>query len=134
MAVRRLQHRRHPHQPRRRTFQRPLGVHTSSRHRLESPRFGLAYLGFTRDATSWTVLLPWFVLAGIGIGCVETAEHTAVATHAPEHLGGSAFGLLAATQSFGNLAASAVARSCETSPLGVVLGHVEHGELRGLRG
>ena len=73
------------------------------------PAFGLAYLGFTRDTTSWTALLPWFVLAGIGIGCVETAEHTAVATHAPEHLRGSAFGLLAATQSFGNLAASAVA-------------------------
>jgi MFS family permease len=71
--------------------------------------FGLAYLGFTRDTTSWTALLPWFVLAGIGIGCVETAEHTAVATHAPEHLRGSSFGLLAATQSFGNLAASAIA-------------------------
>ncbi len=71
--------------------------------------FGLAYLGFSRDTTGWTALLPWFVLAGIGIGCVETAEHTAVATHAPDHLRGSAFGLLAATQSFGNLAASAVA-------------------------
>lgn len=59
--------------------------------------------------TSATALLPWFVLAGIGIGCVETAEHTAVAIHAPEHLRGSAFGLLTATQSFGNLAASAVA-------------------------
>jgi MFS family permease len=55
------------------------------------------------------VLLAWFVLAGIGIGCVETAEHAVVATHAPEQLRGSAFGLLAATQSFGNLAASSVA-------------------------
>ncbi len=71
--------------------------------------FGLAYLGFSRDTTGWTALLPWFVLAGIGIGCVETAEHTAVATHAPDHLRGSSFGLLAATQSFGNLAASAIA-------------------------
>jgi len=53
--------------------------------------------------------MPWFILAGIGIGCVETAEHAAVATHAPEHLRGSAFGLLAATQSFGNLAASSIA-------------------------
>lgn len=71
--------------------------------------FGLAYLGFTHDTTNWTVLLPWFVLAGIGIGCVETAEHAAVATHAPTDIRGSAFGLLAATQSFGNLAASLIA-------------------------
>ena len=55
------------------------------------------------------VLLPWFTLAGIGIGCVETAEHAAVAAHAPTDIRGSAFGLLAATQSFGNLAASLVA-------------------------
>ena len=47
--------------------------------------------------------------AGVGIGCVETAEHAAVASLAPEELRGSAFGLLAAVQSFGNLAASAIA-------------------------
>jgi hypothetical protein len=40
---------------------------------------------------------------------VETAEHAAVASLAPVELRGSAFGLLAAVQSFGNLAASAVA-------------------------
>ncbi len=71
--------------------------------------FGIAYLGFTHDTPNWVVLLPWFTLAGIGIGCVETAEHAAVATHAPTDIRGSAFGLLAATQSFGNLAASLVA-------------------------
>lgn len=71
--------------------------------------FAIAYLGFTRDTTTWAALLPWFVLAGIGIGCVETAEHAAVATHAPAELRGSAFGLLAGVQSFGNLAASAIA-------------------------
>ena len=71
--------------------------------------FGLAYAGFTHDTSHWTILLPWFVLAGIGIGCVETAEHAAVATHAPTNIRGSAFGLLAATQSFGNLAASSIA-------------------------
>ena len=71
--------------------------------------FAIAYLGFTHDTTSWALLLPWFILAGIGIGCVETAEHAAVATHAPTHIRGSAFGLLAATQSFGNLAASLMA-------------------------
>ena len=50
-----------------------------------------------------------FAGAGVGIGLTETAEHAAVATLAPENLRGSAFGALAAVQSFGNLAASAVA-------------------------
>jgi MFS family permease len=49
------------------------------------------------------------VAAGVAIGCVETAEHAAVADLAPVELRGSAFGLLAAVQSFGNLAASAIA-------------------------
>ena len=47
--------------------------------------------------------------AGVAIGCVETAEHAAVAALAPVELQGSAFGLLAAVPSFGNLAASAIA-------------------------
>jgi MFS family permease len=47
-----------------------------------------------------------FVLAGVAIGAAETSEHTAVAAHAPEELRGSAFGLLAAGQSAGNLVAS----------------------------
>ena len=71
--------------------------------------FAIAYLGFTRDTANWLALAPWFVLAGIGIGCAETAEHTAVAQAAPIDLRGSAFGLLAAIQSLGNLAASTVA-------------------------
>lgn len=49
-----------------------------------------------------------FAVAGVGIGFVETAEHTAVATYAADEIRGSAFGLLAAIQSFGNLAASAI--------------------------
>ncbi len=61
------------------------------------------------DCSPGSAHSSWFILAGIGIGCVETAEHAAVATHACEHIRGSAFGLLAATQSFGNLAASAIA-------------------------
>ncbi len=48
-------------------------------------------------------------MAGLGIGCVETAEHAAVATLAPDELRGSAFGVLAAVQSFGNFVASALA-------------------------
>jgi MFS family permease len=71
--------------------------------------FGLAYAGFAARASSVLVLSPWFVAAGVGIGCVETAEHAAVAALAPVELRGSAFGLLAAVQSFGNLAASAIA-------------------------
>jgi MFS family permease len=71
--------------------------------------FGLAYAGLTRDTHGWLALTPWFILAGIGIGCVETAEHAAVAAYAPADIRGSAFGLLAAVQSFGNLAASGIA-------------------------
>jgi MFS family permease len=71
--------------------------------------FGLAYAGFAAGPASVLALAPWFVAAGVAIGCVETAEHAAVAALAPVELRGSAFGLLAAVQSFGNLAASAIA-------------------------
>ena len=71
--------------------------------------FGLAYAGFAAGPTSVLALPLWFLAAGIAIGCVETAEHAAVAALAPVELRGSAFGLLAAVQSFGNLAASAIA-------------------------
>ena len=69
--------------------------------------FVLSYLLFATTGPSIPILLLGFVLAGIGIGGVETAEHTSVAVTAPVDLRGSAFGLLAATQSFGNFAASA---------------------------
>ncbi|WP_328930566.1 hypothetical protein OG429_20635 [Streptomyces sp. NBC_00190] len=52
---------------------------------------------------------PAVVLAGVGIGAVETAEHSAVAALAPKGLRGSAFGMLATVQSLGNLAASTIA-------------------------
>jgi MFS family permease len=71
--------------------------------------FTLAYAGFAATGASLPVLAAAFALAGIGIGCVETAEHAAVATLAPEGVRGSAFGVLAAVQSFGNVVASAVA-------------------------
>lgn len=70
--------------------------------------FLLAYGSFAATGPSVPILLLAFVLAGVGIGCVETAEHAAVAGAAPAHVRGSAFGLLAAVQSFGNLAASAI--------------------------
>jgi len=71
--------------------------------------FALAYAGFAVGGTGVVALAPWFLAAGVAIGCVETAEHAAVAALAPAKLRGSAFGLLAAVQSVGNLAASAIA-------------------------
>jgi MFS family permease len=71
--------------------------------------FAVAYLAFAHERGRWLPLLGAFVVAGVGIACVETAEHAVVALRAPERLRGSAFGLLAGIQSFGNLAASAVA-------------------------
>ena len=69
--------------------------------------FFFAYVLFAASGPSVPLLLLGFVLAGIGIGAVETAEHSAVAGAAPIKLRGSAFGVLAAVQSFGNLVASA---------------------------
>jgi len=71
--------------------------------------FALAYAGFAAAGASIALLAGCFALAGVGIGCVETAEHAAVASLAPSELRGSAFGLLAAVQSLGNVAASAIA-------------------------
>jgi MFS family permease len=69
--------------------------------------FALAYGGFAIVGASLPVLAVLFCAAGAGIGCVETAEHTAVATYSPVEARGSAFGLLAAVQSLGNFVASA---------------------------
>jgi MFS family permease len=71
--------------------------------------FGLAYLGLAFSGPSLPVLGACFLVAGAAIGCVETAEHAAVAAHAPGAVRGSAFGLLAAVQAFGNLVASGTA-------------------------
>jgi MFS family permease len=71
--------------------------------------FGAAYIVLALTGASLPILAIGFTLAGIGIGCVETAEHAAVASLAPEQLRGSAFGLLATVQSLGNFAASAIA-------------------------
>ena len=69
--------------------------------------FLLAYLAFAAGG-SGLVLAAAFVLAGVGIGCVETAEHAAVARLAPPPVQGSAFGVLGAAQSLGNLLASSI--------------------------
>lgn len=71
--------------------------------------FAAAYVLLAATGPGLALLAAGFVLAGIGIGCVETAQHAAVASLAPERLRGSAFGMLATVQSVGNLAASAIA-------------------------
>ncbi|WP_328478652.1 MFS transporter [Streptomyces sp. NBC_00377] len=71
--------------------------------------FALSYGLFAVSGAGLMVLAIPFLLAGVGIGAVETAQHSAVAALAPTDLRGSAFGLLATVQSLGNLAASTVA-------------------------
>lgn len=71
--------------------------------------FLIAYLGFAVSTPNITILAVSFLVAGLAIGCIETCEHAAVATLAPTNLRGSAFGLLATVQSFGNIGASAIA-------------------------
>jgi MFS family permease len=71
--------------------------------------FAVAYTLFAVGPDTVLGLVPAFIAAGLGIGIVETAEHAAVANLAPTQLRGSAIGLLAAVQSGGNLAASAIA-------------------------
>jgi MFS family permease len=71
--------------------------------------FAAGYAWFAAGAHQPLLLLPAFILAGLGIGCGETAETAAVASLAPGQLRGSAFGLVATVQSAGNLIASTVA-------------------------
>ncbi|MFC8671506.1 MFS transporter [Streptomyces griseorubiginosus] len=71
--------------------------------------FALSYGLFAVDSAAIAFLAVPFVLAGAGIGAVETAQHSAVAALAPKDLRGSAFGMLATVQSLGNLAASTLA-------------------------
>ena len=71
--------------------------------------FLVSYLVFAFSPARTLVLGVAFVLAGIGIGCAETAQTAAVAALAPDAVRGSAFGLLATVQAGGNVVASAVA-------------------------
>ena len=73
--------------------------------------FGASYVGFAIGGSTVLALAPAFLLSGVAIGCVETSQNAAVAAVAPGALRGSAFGVFAGIQSFGNLAASAVAHS-----------------------
>ncbi|HEX5924785.1 MAG TPA: MFS transporter [Baekduia sp.] len=92
----------------------PAGRHGDRRSPVQvlvggTAAFAIAYLVLAVTGASLPILAIGFVLAGVGIGCVETAEHAAVAHLAPAALRGSAFGLLATVQSLGNFAASAIA-------------------------
>ena len=71
--------------------------------------FLVAYLGFAVSTPGIAILAASFLVAGLAIGCIETSELAAVAALAPANLRGSAFGLLATVQSFGNIVASGMA-------------------------
>jgi MFS family permease len=71
--------------------------------------FLMAYLLFAVSGQAIVLLGVAFALAGVGIGCAETAEHSAVAAFAPAEIRGSAFGLLATVQAVGNVVASVIA-------------------------
>ena len=68
----------------------------------------LAYAGFAIGPHSPLALLVAFALAGSGIGLAETAESTLFARLLPDHLRGSGYGVLGATQAVGDFASSAV--------------------------
>jgi MFS family permease len=71
--------------------------------------FLLAYIGFAVSVPNVLILAGSFIVAGLAIGCIETSQHASVAALAPVDLRGSAFGLLATVQSFGNIIASGIA-------------------------
>jgi MFS family permease len=68
-----------------------------------------SYALFAWQQHGWVPLLAGFVLAGIGIGCAETAQTSLVALALPDRLRGNGFGLLGLVQSFGDLGATVVA-------------------------
>ena len=89
----------------------PAGWHgdRSNPIRVRAICFAAGYAVFGGGPHQLWLLALAFVLAGLGIGCGETAQSAAVAALAPATLRGSAFGLLATAQAGANLAASAIA-------------------------
>ena len=69
----------------------------------------ISYGTFSLNQHAWPILLLAFALAGIGIGCAETAQSTTVALLLPDRLRGNGFGVLGLVQSFGDLGATVVA-------------------------
>ncbi len=70
--------------------------------------YAVAYVLFA-TAGSTPVTVAAFLLAGVGIGFVETSESATVALGLPTHLRPHAFGVLGLTQSVGDLGATVVA-------------------------
>lgn len=68
----------------------------------------VAYLGFAAGPSNWLGIGVFFVLAGCGIGWIETAESTLVARVLPDRLRGSGFGMLGLVQAGGDLVATVV--------------------------
>jgi MFS family permease len=68
-----------------------------------------AYLLFAVGPHPWLALLIAFALAGVGIGCAETAESTVVARALPDALRPQGFGVLGLTQAVGDLGATLIA-------------------------
>jgi MFS family permease len=68
-----------------------------------------SYVLFALGPRPWPLLLIAFTLAGVGIGCAETAESTVVARGLPDRLRANGFGVLGLTQAFGDLGATLVA-------------------------
>lgn len=68
-----------------------------------------SYAVFAAGDRQAPVLLGGFLLAGVGIGCAETAEATLVAASVPTRLRPQAMGLLGAVQAAGDLLATVVA-------------------------
>jgi MFS family permease len=69
----------------------------------------VAYALFSPTEHQLWVVAVAFGLAGIGIGCAETAESAMVALALPDRLRSNGFGFLGLVQSFGDLGATLVA-------------------------
>jgi hypothetical protein len=102
-----LQRRGEPDQCSRRPSRRPAHAEARARRRRRRLRPRIHRFAFT-DA-SIPILAACFIAAGVAIGAVETAEHSAIAALAAHDLRGSSFGALAGIQSFGNFVASSTA-------------------------
>lgn len=68
----------------------------------------VAYLGFAAGPAGWLGIGIFFVLAGCGIGWIETAESALVAGVLPDRLRGSGFGMLGLVQAVGDLVATVI--------------------------
>lgn len=68
-----------------------------------------SYALFAWEQHGWLPLLAGFALAGVGIGCAETAETSIIALTLPDRLRSNGFGVLGLVQAFGDLGATVVA-------------------------